>query len=75
MNIFKKIYDFLIDYEEVLKFIFVIFAILFSLITFIRYYDEQLTIDKNIIKNTKDYVIYDNCHKFDTNFYCWNDGE
>lgn len=73
MKFFEKIYDFIIDYEEFLMFGFLLFCFLYFLFTLVSYFDKQSTIDKNIIINTKDYVIYDNCKILDNKFYCWNE--
>lgn len=75
MKFFEKIYDFIIDYEDILKLVLFLLIVLIFMCIIIGYFDNQLTIKKNIIINTKDYVIYDNCKILDNKFYCWNDFE
>lgn len=59
-------FDFL---ENILFFILIIIA--FCCVFFLV--DEHLARNENIIKNSKDYVVFEHCHSFDSNYYCWND--
>lgn len=69
---FDKLYYFVIDYGDILKFSFFIFVFLVIMFKVAGYFDKQLTIEKNIIQNTKEYVIFDKCKLFDNSYYCWN---
>lgn len=73
MKILNKIYDFFIDYEDILKFIFIMFIIMCGLFYFTYYCDKQLTREKSIIEKTKDYVEYKNCKYLNEVWYCWNE--
>ena len=68
-----KIYDFILDYEDLIKFFLLIIFISFILCSLVNYFDKKLTREKNIIENTKEYEIFSNCQVFDNKFYCWED--
>lgn len=68
-----KIYDFILDYEDLIKLLLLIIFILFISCSIVDYFDKKLTREKNIIENTKEYVIFSNCHSFDNKFYCWEE--
>lgn len=70
---FEKIYNFLIDYEDFLKIIFFMFVIMCLMFKLAMFYDENITRKKNIIENTKKYVIHSNCFQFKNNWYCWEE--
>lgn len=69
---FYKLYDFVIYYEDILKFSFLLFVFMVITLLVAGYFDKQLSIEKNIIQNTKEYVIFDKCKLFDNSYYCWN---
>ena len=68
-----KIYDFILDYEDLIKFFLLIIFISFIICSLVNYFDKKLTREKNIIENTKEYEIFSNCQFFDNKFYCWED--
>lgn len=73
MKVFDKINDFLIDYEDLIKVCLVFFLLFVLCLHFTTIADKNLTRDKNIIENTKNYSVYKNCKSFENEFYCWND--
>lgn len=70
---FNKLYNFYIDYEELIKYFFILIVVIFFECFIISYFDKELTRDKDIIENTKNYFIFDNCKKFDDKYYCWEE--
>lgn len=70
---FNKLYNFYIDYEESIKYFFILIVVIFFGCFIISYFDKELTRDKDIIENTKNYFIFDNCKKFDDKYYCWEE--
>ena len=73
MKIFNKIYDFICDYEELINLILILFVTLLVSCTIIKHYDEELTKEKNIIQQTKQYEKFEECKKINENWYCWNE--
>lgn len=71
MKMFDKIYYFLVDYEELIKAIFILFIILFCMFCIAAYCDINLAREKNIIENTKEYVKHKNCKYLYNIWYCW----
>lgn len=69
----NKIFDFILNYEDIIKILLLIIFIVFILCSLSIYFDKKLTREKNIIENTKEYVIFSNCQVFDNKFYCWED--
>lgn len=43
-------------------------------ILFVVYFESNTELKKEleIIKNTKDYQVYDKCYEFDEKYYCYN---
>lgn len=72
---FDKIYDFYIDYEELINASLLLIGVLVLTLCITSYFDKELTREKDIIENTKNYVIYDNCKKFDDKYYCWEENK
>jgi len=70
---FDKIFQFIEDYEDLLKFCLFFFGFICLLFYVVGVFDRNLTRDKSIIESTKDYVIYHSCSSFDGVWYCWND--
>lgn len=70
-----KIYDFLCDYEDVIAGVLWLLIIIGSCCYLLYEAEKRTKIEFNIIENTKDYKIFDNCQKFDNKFYCWNEVE
>ena len=70
---FNKLHNFYIDYEELIKCFFILILVIFFECFIISYFDKKLTRDKDIIENTKNYFIFDNCKKFDDKYYCWEE--
>ena len=68
-----KIYNFIFDYEDLIKVFLLIIFSLVILCSLGNYFDKKLIREKDIIENTKEYVIFNNCHVFDNKFYCWED--
>ena len=68
-----KIYDFIIDYEDLIKLLLLIIFSILILRSICNYFDKKLIREKDIIENTKEYVIFSNCHVFDNKFYCWEE--
>lgn len=65
----------IIDYEEMIYGLILIFFIIFVMCLIIFNFDKALTQEKQIIENTKEYTIFDNCKSFDNKYYCWNEEE
>lgn len=70
-----KIFDFYYDYEEFINFILISLFFLIVSQIIIYSFDKQSLIVKNIIEETKNYVIFDNCEKFENKYYCWEEIE
>ena len=61
----------MIDIEDILKLCLpfvLMFAVIFIYNTSAKEQEKKL----EILKNTKDYQIYDECHLFDDKYYCYN---
>lgn len=71
----EKIYNFLCDYEELIQYLILMTLFTFIMCFIIFKFDKALTQEKEIIENTKDYKIFDNCKNFDNKYYCWNEKE
>lgn len=68
---FNKIWDFYIDYEEFINLLLLLICFIFFVSIIVFFFDKQLTIEKNIIENTKEYVVFDNCKRIENKYYCW----
>lgn len=73
MKIFDKIYEFISDYEELITLILFLVGTLLVLLVIIKHYDSELTKEKNIIQQTKQYEKFEECKKIHDYWYCWNE--
>lgn len=65
----------IVDYEEMISGLILILFVIFVMCLIIFNFDKALTQEKQIIENTKEYTIFDNCKSFDNKYYCWNEKE
>ena len=68
-----KIYNVIFDYGDLIKFFLLIIFSIVILCSLGNYFDKKLIREKDIIENTKEYVIFSNCQVFDNKFYCWEE--
>lgn len=70
---FDKIYDFFIDYEELIKILILFFIVIFVFVLIGNYFDKQHKREVDIIEKTKEYKIFSSCQKINNKYYCWED--
>ncbi len=70
---FNKIYNFLVDYEDLIKFIGILFIFLLSCLLVTSWFDKQNVRDIDIIEKTKEYKIFNSCKKIEDKYYCWEE--
>ena len=70
---FNKIYNFLVDYEDLIKFIGILFTFLLSCLLVTSWFDKQNVRDIDIIEKTKEYKIFNSCKKIEDKYYCWEE--
>lgn len=70
---FNKIYNFLVDYEDLIKFIGILFTFYLSALLVTSWFDKQIVRDIDIIEKTKEYKIFNSCKKIEDKYYCWEE--
>lgn len=70
---FDKFIDFYIDYEELINVFIISLGVIFLSCSIYFHFAKEFTTEKHIIENTKNYVIYENCKKFNDKYYCWEE--
>lgn len=70
---FDKIYDFYIDYEDLINILICLFIFIVSILLISNFIDKQHKIEVDIIEKTKDYTIFSSCKKINDKYYCWED--
>lgn len=69
----KKIYNFFNENEELFQFLILLIFVCVIMCSIVYGFNKALIQERQIIENTKDYQIFDNCKSIDNKFYCWNE--